>query len=83
MRRGNVLKCTEMVATNEMKKSGSFFSLLIYLNEGYEGGETYFEEGITITPKVGEALIFHHPLKARGKALNLWNKICIENGHNV
>ncbi|GAB1856236.1 2OG-Fe(II) oxygenase [Flavobacteriaceae bacterium MHTCC 0001] len=51
------------------EKECSFFSLLIYLNEGYEGGETYFEEGLTIIPKVGDALIFHHPLRHEGKPL--------------
>lgn len=47
----------------------SFFSFLIYLNDGYKGGETYFEKGITINPKLGEALIFHHPLRHEGKPL--------------
>lgn len=47
----------------------SFFSFLIYLNEGFEGGETYFDQGITVTPKMGDALLFHHPLRHEGKAL--------------
>ncbi|NAS30024.1 oxidoreductase, 2OG-Fe(II) oxygenase [Flavobacteriaceae bacterium R38] len=50
-------------------KECSFFSFLIYLNEGYVGGETYFENGITITPQLGDALIFHHPLRHEGKPL--------------
>ena len=51
------------------EKECSFFSFLIYLNEGYEGGETYFQEGITVVPKLGSALVFHHPLKHEGKPL--------------
>lgn len=47
----------------------SFFSFLIYLNVGYQGGETYFEEGITIIPKLGDALLFHHPLRHEGKPI--------------
>ena len=31
-------------------KECSFYSFLIYLNEGYLGGETYFENGINIVP---------------------------------
>lgn len=31
---------------------------IIYLNDDFEGGETYFEDGTTFTPKVGRALYF-------------------------
>ncbi len=51
------------------EKECSFFSFLIYLNEDFEGGETYFEEGITIIPRLGDALLFHHPLRHEGKPL--------------
>lgn len=51
------------------EKECSFFSFLIYLNEGYNGGETYFEEGITVIPKLGDALLFHHPLRHEGKPI--------------
>ena len=47
----------------------SFFSLLIYLNNDFEGGETHFEEGVTITPNTGDALVFHHPLRHEGKPI--------------
>ncbi len=47
----------------------SFFSFLIYLNEDFIGGETYFEEGITITPNLGDALLFNHPLRHEGKPI--------------
>ncbi|MDH7444316.1 2OG-Fe(II) oxygenase [Aquimarina sp. 2201CG14-23] len=51
------------------EKECSFFSFLIYLNDDFEGGETYFEEGVTIMPKLGEALLFHHPLRHEGKPI--------------
>lgn len=50
-------------------KECSFFSFLIYLNQDFEGGETYFERGNKITPRQGNALLFHHPLRHEGKAI--------------
>lgn len=47
----------------------SFFSFLIYLNEDFEGGETYFEKGINVKPKTGSVLVFKHPLRHEGKSL--------------
>ncbi|WP_103068225.1 2OG-Fe(II) oxygenase [Aquimarina sediminis] len=47
----------------------SFFSFLIYLNDDFEGGETYFEKGITVIPKQGDALVFYHPLRHEGKPI--------------
>ncbi len=47
----------------------SFFSFLIYLNDDFEGGETYFEEGVLVQPQKGDALLFHHPLRHEGKAI--------------
>ena len=51
------------------EKECSFFSFLIYLNDDFTGGETYFNEGITVTPQRGEALLFHHPLRHEGKSI--------------
>ena len=31
---------------------------ITYLNEDYEGGETFFEDGLTIKPKLGRTLFF-------------------------
>lgn len=47
----------------------SFFSFLLYLNDDFEGGETYFEEGVTVKPKTGDALLFHHPLRHEGRQI--------------
>jgi predicted 2-oxoglutarate/Fe(II)-dependent dioxygenase YbiX len=49
---------------NEM----SFYSYLIYLSEGFEGGETTFftEPEVAIEPKLGWGLLFQHPLIHEG-----------------
>lgn len=52
----------------------SLYSLLIYLNENFEGGETYFEKGINIKPKTGDVLIFRHPLRHEGKKITSGTK---------
>ncbi len=52
----------------------SFYSLLIYLNDDFEGGQTAFKNGITVEPKTGQALVFHHPIKHEGKILTEGNK---------
>ena len=46
----------------------SVYSFLVYLNEGFVGGETRFftEPEITITPKTGKALLFQHPIIHEG-----------------
>ena len=51
------------------EKECSFLSFLIYLNDGFIGGETYFESGVTVEPKIGDALIFYHPLRHEGKTI--------------
>lgn len=47
----------------------SYYTFLIYLNEGYEGGETKFASGEIIAPKTGTALIFEHSQRHEGAAL--------------
>ncbi len=51
----------------------TLFTLLIFLSEGFKGGETMFrQDRISITPKTGKAIIFEH---------RLWHKGCVvENG---
>ncbi len=44
----------------------SCFTLMIYLNDGFEGGETTFDKH-TVKPKKGTALVFHHPMKHAGE----------------
>jgi hypothetical protein len=46
----------------------SLLTLMVYLNEGFQGGETDFpEQARTITPKTGTALLFQHKLLHAGK----------------
>jgi prolyl 4-hydroxylase len=46
----------------------SFYSFLVYLNEGFEGGETNFfvNPEISVKPETGMALMFQHPLLHEG-----------------
>lgn len=46
----------------------SFYTFLVYLNEGFEGGETTFvtEPEIKIVPKAGMGLLFQHPIIHEG-----------------
>ena len=46
----------------------SYFTFMIYLNEGFEGGDTTFDD-VVIRPKKGSALIFLHSLKHEGSML--------------
>ncbi len=46
----------------------SLLTFLVYLNEGFEGGETIVE-GRAIRPKLGMALIFEHQLLHEGAAV--------------
>jgi len=43
----------------------SRWTFLLYLNDGFEGGETEFE-GLTVVPQLGNALCFRHELRHKG-----------------
>lgn len=54
----------------------SFFTVLIYLNEGFAGGETSFQDlddfsdrTVHIKPQTGLALFFEHPLLHKGEPI--------------
>lgn len=55
----------------------SQFTLMIYLNDGFEGGGTSFcniyagqtFDDFVVTPKAGTALLFYHPVMHRGDAV--------------
>jgi prolyl 4-hydroxylase len=49
----------------------SFYSFLVYLNEGFEGGNTTFatEPEVSITPKIGMGLLFQHPIIHEGSVV--------------
>lgn len=46
----------------------SYYTFMIYLNDGYTGGETTFND-IIIQPKTGMALLFFHDLEHEGSAV--------------
>ena len=39
---------------------------ITYLNDNYEGGETFFEDGLSVTPKLGRTLFFDGKKYAHG-----------------
>lgn len=47
----------------------SYYTFMVYLNEGYQGGETKFKSGEIISPKKGMALIFEHSQRHEGDRL--------------
>lgn len=48
------------------EEEASYFTLMIYLNDDFEGGETSFQWH-TVKPKQGSALIFYHGMKHAGE----------------
>lgn len=53
----------------------SLLTLLVYLNEGFEGGETEFpEQGRTIVPRTGAALLFQHRVLHAGNRVSAGTK---------
>lgn len=52
-------------ATKKPDGSRSLLTFIIYLNDGYEGGDTAFEN-CSVFGKEGECLIFPHHLRHRG-----------------
>jgi hypothetical protein len=44
----------------------SCLTFMVYLNDGFEGGETSFDT-VQITPQTGLALFFKHPLRHKGE----------------
>jgi len=44
----------------------SFLTVIFYLNDDFEGGETYFF-GRAVTPKMGAAILFPHELHHEGR----------------
>jgi prolyl 4-hydroxylase len=44
----------------------SYFTLMIYLNDDFEGGETRFREHV-VRPEKGTALVFYHSMEHAGE----------------
>ncbi|SIO64991.1 Predicted 2-oxoglutarate-and Fe(II)-dependent dioxygenase YbiX [Singulisphaera sp. GP187] len=51
----------------------SLLTFMIYLSEGFTGGETVFQE-VSVTPQLGMALIFEHQLIHEGAAVTSGRK---------
>ena len=47
----------------------SLYTAMVYLNEGFGGGSTDFQDGPFITPRQGLLLLFKHPLRHQGSAV--------------
>lgn len=39
-------------------RDSTFLSSITYLNDNYEGGETFFETGLSVIPQTGKSLVF-------------------------
>lgn len=56
----------------------SLLTFMVYLNEGFEGGETEFpEQGRTVVPKAGTALFFQHMVLHAGKRVTRGTKLVL------
>ena len=55
----------------------SFLTVLIYLNEGMEGGQTTFDGGLSIAPQLGSCVIFPHELMHQGMPVVRGTKIVL------
>lgn len=48
----------------------SYYTFMVYLNEGYEGGETEFrDEKVSVKPQTGMGLLFLHTLVHKGASV--------------
>lgn len=50
------------------EREQSYYTVLVYLNDGFEGGHTVFavQPEVSIRPKAGMALLFQHPIVHEG-----------------
>lgn len=56
----------------------SLLTFMVYLNEGFSGGETAFpEQGQVITPRTGTALLFQHMLLHAGERVTSGTKYAL------
>ncbi|MBK05173.1 MAG: hypothetical protein CL920_25695 [Deltaproteobacteria bacterium] len=62
---GQVFRMHRDGAFQRSASERSFWTFLVYLNEGFVGGETLFS-ACSVTPKVGKALCFRHRLLHEG-----------------
>jgi predicted 2-oxoglutarate/Fe(II)-dependent dioxygenase YbiX len=70
---GQVFKWHRDGAFVRSPEERSLLTFMVYLNEGFEGGETEFEEG-AVVPHTGEALLFSHALRHQGAPMGRGTK---------
>lgn len=51
-------------------KEFSLYSLIIFLNTNFEGGETAFRKLFSVSPEHGKALLFQHRLRHEGQEVS-------------
>ncbi|MES2513133.1 MAG: 2OG-Fe(II) oxygenase [Bacteroidota bacterium] len=54
-------------------EEASYFTLMIYLNDDFEGGSTTFQNS-EVKPKKGTALVFYHGMKHAGEEIQSGTK---------
>ena len=52
----------------------SLLTLMVYLNDDFEGGDTEFEGGPSVRPRQGAALLFLHPVLHQGAPIRAGRK---------
>lgn len=52
----------------------SMLTLMVYLNEGFDGGDTEFEHRGPVRPRQGMVLVFDHGLRHRGAPVSAGTK---------
>ncbi len=65
-RRGEQFRRHEDFAHEWDESKRTFLTVLFYLNEDYDGGETEFENAV-VTPRTGLAAVFPHELEHAGR----------------
>lgn len=73
---GQVFKRHRDASYIRSKNEVSFFTFMIYLNDGYSGGETSFQKA-SVVPKQGSALVFAHHLLHEGDEVTSGEKLVL------
>ena len=55
-------------------RESSLLTLMVYLNEGFDGGDTEFDHGDPVRPRRGMVLVFDHGLRHRGAPVETGTK---------
>lgn len=73
--KGDFLTAHSDKPTKFISNQESNYTAIIYLNDDFIGGETYFtDKNVSINPKAGSLLLFQHQLKHEGKSVELGTK---------